>query len=82
MAKLAMSRRGDSVLDRAGAALGEQGRADMPVTVVAAVLGGIGRRLTTAYAPTGGYLSAIGKALELGFKPVGAALSLVAGARN
>ena len=51
--ELHMSRRGDSVLDRAGAALREQRSADMPFTAVAAVFGGVDRRLKTAFAPIG-----------------------------
>ena len=67
---LDMSCRGSSVLDRVGAALGEQGCANMPCKAVTAVLGGIGRRLKTGIRTD--------RALKLGFT----ALSLVAGARN
>ena len=65
---LDMSCRGSSVLDRVGAALGEQGYANMPCKAVTAVLGGIGRRLKTAFAPIGVCRRAVGKPLGVGFQ--------------
>ena len=75
-------KKGRSLMDPVGGALGEIGRADGPYKVVAACLSAIGTVTGLVYAPIGTGLNAIGKATELVYKPIGMVLSVVGGARR
>jgi hypothetical protein len=72
-------KRGRSLADPIGSALGELGRADMPFKLVASLFDVIGTVTGMVYAPIGAALSGIGKGLELVFKPIGAVLGAMTG---
>lgn len=75
-------RRARSVLDPAGSALGELGRADAPHRVIASVLGTVAKFSEMAFAPIGMVLNAISKASEMLFNPIGMVLGVVGGAKR
>ena len=73
-------KKGRSLIDPIGSALGEIGRADAPYKLAAAAFGPIGTVTGLIYAPIGAGLNAVGKATELVYKPIGTVLSLIGGA--
>ncbi len=75
-------KRGRSLVDPIGSALGEVGRADGAYRAIAAALGAVGKGSELLYAPIGAALGGIGKGLELIFKPIGMVLGLVGGAKG
>ena len=75
-------KKGRSLMDPVGSALGEVGRADAPYKLAAMIFGPIGKVTELVYAPIGMAFNAVGKAMELILKPIGMVLSLVAGARG
>ena len=79
MPKADEDKRGRSLIDPVGSALGELGRADAPFKLIASVFDAIGKVSEFVYAPIGAALGAIGKAFELVFKPIGAALGAITG---
>ncbi len=72
-------KKGRSLMDPVGSALGELGRAEAPYRVVAMLFDVIGKGFELVFKPIGAAFDAIGKALELVFKPIGAALSAMTG---
>ena len=70
---------GRSLLDPVGSLLGELGRADMPYSIAASVLGLIGKFSEFIWAPIGTVFGLIGTFSEMVYKPIGFALGAITG---